>query len=1173
MSNDPDDEGAVNNDDFEEQLDTALANYLERSDRDPSLLPGTFCEGLPETLRAAFLAELEQLGAVDRLAMAPPRDIPHRFGAYRILRKLGEGGAGVVYEAEDVPNQRRVALKVLHASAAGDMRSIARFEREARTAASLEHPGIVPIHEFGSHDNCAYLAMGLLEGHSLQRLLEADRDKRDIDHAVARSWLEDPMRLAAAFADVADALEFAHRRNVIHRDIKPANLMAGTDGITILDYGLATSRDDDSRLTRTGDFLGTPAYMSPEQVVGREIGSRSDIYSLGAVLYECLTGRRPSAALALPDMLDQIRSAEVVNPRRLVPDVPAGIANIVVRCLEKKPARRYRSAAELADDLRRFASGDPVCASGVGPTGRLLRRAGRRPGLYAGAALLLVVALGSLGFGWLQYHETRVEHLEAELREVPKVLALSPEGLTVFGGASRRWFETVGLGNHLPAPELAVSPAAASAEQRAQELVREYPDDIRTHRLLVRVLMDVGRDSAASRAACERLLKLPAANAADRALKALLDFVDGDEQACNAAFAALADEDSGEVEFFRGLLHQLHHRYWQAIESFSNALADQRLTTDHRYFAFLHRGWCRTRPEVAQLRQSEDDLLRAATLRPNYGTPLLLWAGLRCLDPSDSALNDAVQTVTKVLTVVDNEPWVVLLTARVLLEFAESSSRLAGPTRFSRGLCPLVALPIEAPRKTALAQTALALIDVVHNAAPELIEPVIHRVGALAVLGRIDDALATAAQLTATDPALALMLKSRVHLAAGKAGAARDTLQQVLVIDPGLATAHLLSADLAAHVGDARGELRALRIAAAALPSWSPELPRIQVRGAETCLRIGDYPAAIEWLEAQFGGKLAGSQAPRAQAERAVLRLVALRGINEDSGRLTEQFLATKQLILDDLAPQPDNPLRGLLSRLVPLATDLTDADAANAMMQTAMASAQDSWWRLLVMRERGWLSVPAQTESDTWQRVLAKAPISHSGVVAAVARSDRELGQFGDAVQKLRSLATEAQEAAHLATLAALENGSGNADASFAVLETLNKSLDPSCLPALIRETLSASLSEAWSERMLMLADQLGAEAGNDAAKVLKAVALEQLGRHEDLAEFLGPVDADSPQDLRLIYFRARSLIASGDFIGARQALSTSKNMGVGELRYVERSLGVPGARSVAETLANLLE
>jgi hypothetical protein len=317
-------------------------------------------------------------------ALAPPGEPDElgRFGPYGILRVLGSGGMGVVFAARQERPRRVVALKMLLAGPHAGRQRLARFLTETEVVGRLQHPHIVPVHEVGEHDGRPYFTMEYVDGGSLaQRLAAAPLAPRP----------------AAELAEkLARAVQFAHERAFVHRDLKPANVLLATDGTPkVADFGLAkqldTGPDDPGARTESGAILGTPGYMAPEQAEGKkDVGPAADVYALGAILYECLTGRPPFKAATVLETLEQVRSQEPVPISRLQPKVPRDLQTICLKCLEKAPARRYGSAQALADDLGRFLRGEPIRARPVSARERLVKWARRQPAL---AALLAVSGL------------------------------------------------------------------------------------------------------------------------------------------------------------------------------------------------------------------------------------------------------------------------------------------------------------------------------------------------------------------------------------------------------------------------------------------------------------------------------------------------------------------------------------------------------------------------------------------------------------------------------------------------------------------------------------------------------------------------------------------------------------------------------------------------------------
>jgi WD40 repeat protein len=297
---------------------------------------------------------------------------------------------GVVYKARHLRLDRLVALKMIRAGGLAGEDELARFGEEARAVARLQHPNIVQIYEVGEEAGQPYLALEYVEGGSLARRL---------------SGAPLPGRQAAELiAVLAQAVHHAHRQGVVHRDLKPANVLLARDGTPkITDFGLAKTLDQQSGQTRTGAILGTPSYMAPEQAAGKvkEVGPAADVWALGAILYELLTGRPPFRGESVWDTLEQVRSGEPVAVRRLQPKVPRDLETICLKCLHKEPRRRYRSAGELAEDCAAFLDGKPVQARPVGKVERFGLWCRRNPilALASGAALLglmLVTALSVL---------------------------------------------------------------------------------------------------------------------------------------------------------------------------------------------------------------------------------------------------------------------------------------------------------------------------------------------------------------------------------------------------------------------------------------------------------------------------------------------------------------------------------------------------------------------------------------------------------------------------------------------------------------------------------------------------------------------------------------------------------------------------------------------------------
>jgi len=292
------------------------------------------------------------------------------FGKYELLSELGRGGMGVVYKARQSDLDRTVAIKMILASHLASPEQVERFQAEARAAARLTSPFIVGIHDVGHIQGQHFFAMEFVEGPNLAQLL--------------RDGPMDPEAAARLVLSVAKGVQHLHDHGVVHRDLKPSNILVSADGSPrVTDFGLAKILQSDGRMTRTGAIVGTPGYMAPEQAAGRaaDVGPHSDIYSLGAILYELLTGAPPFSGETPLDTLVQVLEGEPPSPSKLRPGLPPALDSICLRCLEKNPEDRYGSALRLADDLDHFLRGEPIEAAHAGPWQQLRRWARREPAL------------------------------------------------------------------------------------------------------------------------------------------------------------------------------------------------------------------------------------------------------------------------------------------------------------------------------------------------------------------------------------------------------------------------------------------------------------------------------------------------------------------------------------------------------------------------------------------------------------------------------------------------------------------------------------------------------------------------------------------------------------------------------------------------------------------------
>ncbi len=504
------------------ELRRRVAELLEADANGPSI------EGVIDALRSDH-AEASLAGVEGRT-----------FGRYRLGRELGRGAMGVVHEATHLDLGRSVALKILHVLQGSDRERRERFLREARTAARLHHTHIVSVFDVGEVDGVPFYAMEFVDGRAWDRLVGSAETTPD--------------RVAELGARVARALEYAHDRGVVHRDIKPANLLLGDDGTPwITDFGLARHVDD-AGLTRTGAVLGTPRFMSPEQAAGDPVDERTDLYALGATLYELLSREPLFRGGSTGEVLSRVLSECPLPLRQLVPGVPRDLETIVHKLVEKRPADRYSSAAALAEDLERFGRREPIAARRASWALRARRFAQRNPALTAvTAGLFMVLATG------LVVSLVLLGQRDAALSDSRADFDLTRDAL--------RRVTAVAL------DDLLWEPRSAALRRGFLEASLEY-----YRALLARRddRVDLRRETAVAQLGMGRVLQLLGdLDAARPALEAAVDGLQSGSVPPPVVFADRAEAWSslGDLEFEVGDLVAAEQAYSRALQAF-DALAD-----------------------------------------------------------------------------------------------------------------------------------------------------------------------------------------------------------------------------------------------------------------------------------------------------------------------------------------------------------------------------------------------------------------------------------------------------------------------------------------------------------------------------------------------------------------------------------------------------------------------
>jgi len=784
-----------------------LAEWRERRERGEDVSARDLIRDHPDLAEelSARLAVLEIIDQAYPETIERPSGVPAEIGEFRILREIGRGGMGVVYEAEQTSLRRVVALKVLSLSVIGMAQAVKRFRREAQAASRLHHKNIVPVHAMGHEGGYWYYAMELVEGRSLGQVVGELKSIAEasptgsspgtvVDDSTPPPDVPEPssetsgllgtgtgkhayyVRVAEMFTGVAEALEVAHEEGIVHRDIKPANLLLDAEGtLKIVDFGLARLEGEGPPMTLTGDLLGTPAYMSPEQALARREGidHRTDIYSLGATMYEVLTLRPPFRGKTLPEICSQIINREPSPLRRENRHVPRDLETIVQKAMEKDSARRYRSAGEFARDLRRFAEGGSIRARRIGPLGRSWRRVKRnRIRTTLVAAVIVLAVCGAL------LAVRSVRDAERNRNAEYDRLVVRANHVLAHGPA---WAGREGASRHLypGASTDELTAAITLAPERAEAY---WLRALHVGRTMEERFRDL--DEALARGLTRRTYHLARAH---------LLRIDGQiSRVREEAVRAKAHPASTPTDaFFEALLLKAAGRRSEALPLLRDAIETSALGSTIRYFAL----W-----QSALVREREGDLLGALedlNVLRGLGESRIqatvriasLWRRLGKGEVAEARFADALEEVRRKGSPLD---WALLCSACYSLregEWCERATRLALEAHGDDAF--LMAHRASALSRANRFEEALRFADRALELDPDL-EFAFHlRGSALLNLFRKEEALVAFDRALELEPGCpgAHTMRGQVLLSLGRCDQALQAIDRALGLDPGRAAA------------------------------------------------------------------------------------------------------------------------------------------------------------------------------------------------------------------------------------------------------------------------------------------------------------------------------------------------------------------------------------------------